>query len=280
MFPATSLFDDGIGVGCPDEGLGIVVGFSEVAVNGGLEIDDTAEDATLEPLPGQFGEEALDRIEPGRRGRGEVEMEPRMSLEPGADPGMLVRRVVVDDQMELPHGRGLPVNLVEKTDEFLMPMTGHALSDNLALQHVERSEQGRRAVALIIMGHRPATTALHRQLRLGTVERLNLRLLIDRQRQRVFGRIDVEPDDVLHLGGKLRIVRPLEGAHPMRFQAMRRPDPLHAAMADPSGLAIAGQVQCVASPSSSASVISTTRSITPADSGGLPAGRAGSCNTT
>ena len=40
----------------------------------------------------------------------------------------------------------------------------------------------------------------------------------------------------------------------------------------------ARQVQCVASPSGSASVISTTRSITSADSGGLPAGRVASCN--
>jgi hypothetical protein len=29
-----------------------------------LEVDDALEDAALEPLPGQLGEEALDRIEP------------------------------------------------------------------------------------------------------------------------------------------------------------------------------------------------------------------------
>jgi len=29
-----------------------------------LEVDDAGEDAALEPLPGQFGEEALDGIEP------------------------------------------------------------------------------------------------------------------------------------------------------------------------------------------------------------------------
>ena len=110
------------GIGGPGEGLGVVVGFGEVSVDGGLEIDDALEDAALEPLPGQFGEEAFDGIEPGGRGRGEVEMEPRMPFEPGADLGMLVRGVVVDDQVQLPLGRGLAVDLVEEADEFLMPM--------------------------------------------------------------------------------------------------------------------------------------------------------------
>jgi hypothetical protein len=70
---------------------------------------------------------------------------------------------------------------------------------------------------------------------LGAVERLDLRLLVDRQRQRMLGRIDIEADDILHLGGKLRIVRQFERAHPVRLEAMRRPDALHAAMADPGG---------------------------------------------
>jgi hypothetical protein len=43
-------------------------------------------------------------------------------------------------------------------------------------------------------------------------------------------------DDVLHLGGELRVVRQLEKPHTMRFQTVRPPDPLHAAMADASSL--------------------------------------------
>ena len=126
MFPAPHFFDDGIGVGGPGEGFGVVVGFGEVSIDGGLEIDDAGEDAALQSLPGQFGEEALDGIEPGRRGRDDVEMEPGVPFEPGQHLGMLVRGVVVDDQVELSHGRGLAVNLVEEADEFLMPVARHA----------------------------------------------------------------------------------------------------------------------------------------------------------
>jgi hypothetical protein len=41
-----------------------LIGFDEEAVDSGLEIDNAFEDPVLEPLPGQFGEEALDGIEP------------------------------------------------------------------------------------------------------------------------------------------------------------------------------------------------------------------------
>jgi len=35
----------------------------------------------------------------------------------------------------------------------------------------------------------------------------HMRLLINRRHQRVLGRIDIEADDILHLGGKLRVGR-------------------------------------------------------------------------
>ena len=56
---------------------------------------------------------------------------------------MLVRGVIVDDQVHLAPGRGFAVDLVEKADELLMPVAAHALADDLAVEHVERGEQGR-----------------------------------------------------------------------------------------------------------------------------------------
>jgi len=41
-----------------------LIGFGKEPVDSGLEIDNALEDPVLEPLPGQFGEEALDGIEP------------------------------------------------------------------------------------------------------------------------------------------------------------------------------------------------------------------------
>src|SRR5580704_11062019 len=78
-------------------------------------------------------------------------MEALVPFEPGADLGVLVRRIVVDDQVQLRSGRGLAVDLIEEADEFLMPMARHALADDPALQHVERGEQRRRTVTLVVM---------------------------------------------------------------------------------------------------------------------------------
>jgi hypothetical protein len=78
LFPAPHLFDDGVGVGGPGEGFGFFVGLGEVAMDGRLEINDALEDAPLEPLSGQRGEEPFDGVEPGGRGRDEVKVEPRM----------------------------------------------------------------------------------------------------------------------------------------------------------------------------------------------------------
>ena len=55
--------NDAVWVGGPDEGLGIFVGLVDEAVDGGLKIGDGAEDAALEPAPGELCKEALDGIE-------------------------------------------------------------------------------------------------------------------------------------------------------------------------------------------------------------------------
>ena len=101
MEPSISGGDDVIGIGFPDEWLWFVgIVFTDEAVDGGLEIDDGLEDAVLEPAPGEFGEEALDGIEPRARGRREVEGSAWMAGEPGADLVLLVRRVVVEDHVD------------------------------------------------------------------------------------------------------------------------------------------------------------------------------------
>jgi len=72
--PSVSCGDDFGGIGFPGEWLGIVgIVFADKSIDDFLKIDDGMEDAVLEPTPREFGEEALDGIEPGARRRSEVE---------------------------------------------------------------------------------------------------------------------------------------------------------------------------------------------------------------
>src|SRR5262247_2986326 len=110
-----------------------------------------------------------------------------------------------------------------------MAMTFHALPNDFAAKYIECREQGRHAVALVVVGHRTSAPLLHRQSRLGAVEGLDLALLVNRQDHRVVRWIDVEAHYLLELGCKLRIIGELKVAYAMWPKTMRTPYPLHRA---------------------------------------------------
>lgn len=84
MIPGSDLFErvsrtgdfceDLFGGFGPDEGFGVGIVVFEVLVNGRFEFGDGGEDAATDALLGDQAEEALDLIEPGGRGGGEVQV--------------------------------------------------------------------------------------------------------------------------------------------------------------------------------------------------------------
>ena len=209
-----------------------MVGLRDEAVDSGLEIDNASEDTTLQSLLGKFGKEPLDGVEPRARSRREVEGEARVPVEPLTHLRMLVGGVVVEDHVHELSGGHLRLNSIQEADELLVTMALHAPADHLAFEYVESSEQRRCAVALVVVGHRAGAALLHRQARLGAVERLDLRLLIDREHDGMSRRIDVEPDNITQFGDKLRVVRELELLDPVRLQTMGAPDALNGTCTD------------------------------------------------
>ena len=93
-----------------------------------------------------------------------------------------------------------------------------------------------RAVPPVVVCQGPALARFERQPQLGSVQGLDLGLLVDGRHQRVGGRVHVEADHVLHLGCKGRIGGSLEGPRPMRLEAMNRPDALDRAQRHAHGL--------------------------------------------
>ena len=157
-----------------------------------------------------------------------------MTVQPRPDLGVLVGGVVVDDGVDHFAGRDGALDGVEETDEFLMAMALHVAADGRAVEHVERGKERGRPVALVVVGHRAAPPRLHGKTGLGAIERLDLafaasrplRPLIGAEDHRMGRRIDVEPDDVLHLFGELRIVGQLEQSKAMRSKLMETPGTL------------------------------------------------------
>ena len=172
-----------------------------------LQLGDAGEGAAPDALARDLGEEALDEIEPGRAGRREVQLEARMLGEPRLHLGRLVRPVVVEHEVDVEVLLHAPVDPLQEADELLGTVARLALADDEAALHVERGEQRRRAVALVVVRHRRGAALLQRQARLRAVERLDLALLVDAQHQRPVRRVHVEPDDIGHLLLELRVVR-------------------------------------------------------------------------
>src|SRR3546814_17993090 len=83
-----------------------------------------------------------------------------MPGQPGADLRLLVGRIIVEDDVDgLVSGR-LGFDRVQEPDELLMPAPLHVAADHGTIQDIERGEQGSGPVALVVIRHGRAATAL------------------------------------------------------------------------------------------------------------------------
>lgn len=134
MFPAFDSGEDALWIGGPYEGFGIGVCLGDEAVDGDLQVNDGSEHASLEATARELGEEVFDRIEPGCRGRGEVERPAGMPSQPLAYLRMLVGRIVVDDGVDYFPCRDLLLDRVEEANELLVAMALHVAADDGAVE--------------------------------------------------------------------------------------------------------------------------------------------------
>ena len=71
---------------------------------------------------GDQSKPAFDLIDPGGVGRREVDMEALATGEPGADLGMLVSRVIIDDEVDVEVSWNIGVDVLEEAQKLLMAM--------------------------------------------------------------------------------------------------------------------------------------------------------------
>jgi len=83
-------------------------------------------------------------------------MKARMFLQPVFDFGMRMRPIVVQNKMKIQPARRLALDLAQKLQEFLVPVTRITGPDHRPFQDVQRREQRRCPMAFVVMGHRPA----------------------------------------------------------------------------------------------------------------------------
>ena len=153
---------------------------------------------------------SLHLIEPGGVSGRVVDVEPWPLRQPGADFGMLVSTVVVDDQVHVKLGRDFTINPPEETQELLVPMPGFALSDHRTGGHVQGSKKRGGAVADVIVGDTLDIAQTHGQQRLGSIQGLDLRFLVNAEHDCLIRWVEVKSDNVADLLNKEGIVGELE----------------------------------------------------------------------
>lgn len=156
-------------------------------------------------------------------------------LQPCLDLGVLVRGVVVGDQVHVEMPWRFSVETARELSYSLVAMARYALADHPVGGHVERGERNGSAMALVVAPHGAVVAIPEWPVRLGAIERLDLSLLINREHQSLLGPIEIEPDNILHFLGKPLIVRQIDGLHQVWLQFVRFPDALHAGVVKAAG---------------------------------------------
>lgn len=137
---AREFLDNRLDGGSPHKRFWILVpGFQEQA-DGGLQIWHAAKDPATNCLVIQGSEPALDQVHPTGTSRDKMEHETRMALEPSLHIRMLVRPVVIQDEMEQDLAWELPVEGTQEAEELLIPMPLIAAADDLSLQCFQGGE--------------------------------------------------------------------------------------------------------------------------------------------
>src|SRR5438046_1206022 len=117
---------------------------------------------------------------------------------------MFMGGVVVADQVELTIGWNGLLDQAEKPEPFLMSMALLAQAKDFAVGGIQRGKQSGGAVSFVVMRQGGAAPTLQRQTGLGTIQGLNLALLVRAQHQRVLGRIQVQTRRCLPVSPRTR----------------------------------------------------------------------------
>ena len=201
-----------------------------------LDVSDESlgagEGTSANSLLGNEAEPAFDLVEPGRIGRGEMQVVAGTPSEPSADFGMFMSGVVVDDEMDVEGVGHIAVDLTQECEELLMTVSRMTTGDDFAGGDIESGEQRGGAVAFVVMSDAFEVAEAHGEDGLSTLKSLNLGLLIDREHDGVVRGIEVETDDVADFLDEEGVVGNLEMPLAMGLEAEQVEPPLDGALGD------------------------------------------------
>ncbi len=134
--------EDGIGRSRPHERVCVGVPFGRVAFDALDELRHLAERIAPNRLAGKDIEPDLHLIEPRSIGGGVVNVKSGTPCQPSLDLGMLMRGVVVDDEMNIEVSGDVGLDGAQELKELLVTMTGLALGHHFPGGYVQGGKSG------------------------------------------------------------------------------------------------------------------------------------------
>ncbi len=106
------------------------------------------------------------------------------------------------------------------------------MSDDFALQVIQRGKESDGAVAIVIVGLSADMSFAQRQTRLTALQRLDLALLVTTEHHGLLWRIEVKTDDIPKFRLKIRIAGKLKDTRQVWLDFVLTPDSLHRRLGD------------------------------------------------
>jgi hypothetical protein len=128
---------------------------------------------------GDLPKQPLDEIEPTGAGRSVVNVVAGMPRQPSPGSFDLVGTAVVHQQLDIQIRGDNLLDFPQKAQKLLVSMRPVTAAQCKTRGHIERCEQRCYAVPLVLMCFPDRDTRSQRQNRLGTVQRLNMALLVN-----------------------------------------------------------------------------------------------------
>jgi len=161
-----------------------------------------------------------------------MQLEARMTCQPALDGRVLMGGVIIQNDVDVLAQRNFAVDLLEKFQPLAVGVFLGGVSDDFALQIIQRGKEGNRAVAVVIVGLGADMAFAQRQTRLTALKRLDLAFLVTTEHHCLLRRIEVKADDIPKLRLKVRIGGKLKDTGQVRLDFVFAPDPLHGRLGD------------------------------------------------
>ncbi len=105
-----------------------------------------------------------------------------------------------------------------------MPVLGHAIADDLAVEHAESRKERRSAMAGVVVSLSRWDSRSQRKQRLCALQSLNLALLVYAQHKGLFRRVEVKPNNIHQFLDEVLVSTEFERFDQMRLEVVHVPD--------------------------------------------------------